>query len=535
MNLLDLLCKKNIVKTILIIVLTILSGIVNIALLVVVNVSITDLINQSNIEYQKICVLILVLILSLCLTRLTMGMTTNLILKIVHEMRMSISTAILNSSFEKMKESHNLLYNLVTKDIAVVSSLGVIITQLITSIVVIVGSFIYLSFLSFELSLIVLLMNLTIILVYLLVSRKSFKFMDVARNEEDVLFFYFKELLDGFKEVKINKQKGIEIVEQSITSSSLKNIKYSNKAHCNIYNLNMIGQFLFYAIIVVIMLACNIDSLGISSSVFINCIITIFYLTSSVSSLSIVIPKVLEGNISAGRVKSVLKLLDYEPFYGEDDVCLRKKMIFKNVKYAYTKENLNSTNNFLIDINCLQMNKGDIIFISGGNGAGKTTLLYLLMGLLKKQEGEIYIDGVEIRDNNYIKLFSPVFSDCYLFDRLYGFTSLETNEVNRYLSLFELDKLISFENKSFSTLKLSTGLRKRLALIVMILEKRPLLILDEFAADQDPYFRNKFYTEIIPYLKNEGYTILAITHDDKYYHIADVLYKMEYGKIEKIR
>jgi putative ATP-binding cassette transporter len=94
--------------------------------------------------------------------------------------------------------------------------------------------------------------------------------------------------------------------------------------------------------------------------------------------------------------------------------------------------------------------------------------------------------------------------------------------------------LVNFINVKFSTTKLSTGQRKRLALFAALAEKRPILILDEWAADQDPGFRLFFYNEILPYIKNENITIIAITHDETYFNLADRRLHLESGTITQI-
>ena len=71
----------------------------------------------------------------------------------------------------------------------------------------------------------------------------------------------------------------------------------------------------------------------------------------------------------------------------------------------------------------------------------------------------------------------------------------------------------------------------RKALISALLEDREIYIFDEWAADQDPQFRKRFYEKIIPELKQKGKTIFAVTHDDHYWNLADIVVKMEYGRI----
>ncbi len=68
-------------------------------------------------------------------------------------------------------------------------------------------------------------------------------------------------------------------------------------------------------------------------------------------------------------------------------------------------------------------------------------------------------------------------------------------------------------------------------MIIALLENRPLLLLDEWTADQDPQFRLFFYTQLLPKLKSQGKTIVLINHDDRYFSTADRVIKMEYGQI----
>ena len=167
----------------------------------------------------------------------------------------------------------------------------------------------------------------------------------------------------------------------------------------------------------------------------------------------------------------------------------------------------------------LILNAGEVVFISGGNGSGKSTLLKVLTGLYPLDSGKILLDGEEIVTDNrdrYRERFTAIFSDYHLFKRLYGLMDTEPEEVQRLLSLFELTGKTHLGGDEFSTIDLSAGQRKRLALIVGLLEKRPVLVLDEWTADQDPDFRRKFYDELVPALQKSGKTIVAVSHDDRY-------------------
>src|SRR5436190_1841365 len=161
-----------------------------------------------------------------------------------------------------------------------------------------------------------------------------------------------------------------------------------------------------------------------------------------------------------------------------------------------------------------------LMFVSGGNGSGKSTFLKVLAGLYEPDSGDILLDGVRVNDSNrdaYRSLIAAIFVDYHLFQRLYGIADPAPAEINRLLTQFRLsDKTRLGPGGEFSTLDLSGGQRKRLALIVSLLEKRPILLLDEWTADQDPDFRRKFYDELLPELKRAGETVVVITHDDRY-------------------
>ncbi len=165
------------------------------------------------------------------------------------------------------------------------------------------------------------------------------------------------------------------------------------------------------------------------------------------------------------------------------------------------------------------LRSGELVFITGGNGSGKSTFLKLLAGLYEPESGEITLDGVRVDDSarqSYRELIAAIFPDFHLFQRLYGIPDADPIEIDRLLTQFQLVDKTRVTNGDFGTVDLSGGQRKRLALIVSLLEKRPILLLDEWAADQDPEFRRKFYYDLLPALIGAGATIVAITHDDRY-------------------
>ena len=170
----------------------------------------------------------------------------------------------------------------------------------------------------------------------------------------------------------------------------------------------------------------------------------------------------------------------------------------------------------------------------GGNGSGKSTLLKLLTGLYHPTHGSIWLDDVPIQRENiqaFRELYSIIFSDFHLFDRLYGLNEVDPDRVQELLNLMELQTKTSYDGDRFTNLDLSTGQRKRLALLVTYLEDSPVYVFDEWAADQDPHFRAYFYETLLRDLKERGKTVVVVTHDDRYFSIADHIVKMELGKL----
>jgi putative ATP-binding cassette transporter len=185
----------------------------------------------------------------------------------------------------------------------------------------------------------------------------------------------------------------------------------------------------------------------------------------------------------------------------------------------------------------LRLAPGELVFLVGGNGSGKTTLAKLLTGLYRPEAGEVRVDGAPVTDagrEHYRQLFSVVFSDFHLFESLLGVDGSDAGvvrEVERSLARLQLDRKVRIQDGMLSTTSLSTGQRKRLALLAAYLEDRPIYVFDEWAADQDPVFKEVFYRELLPELKRRGKAVLVISHDDRYFSLADRILRLESGRL----
>ncbi len=251
------------------------------------------------------------------------------------------------------------------------------------------------------------------------------------------------------------------------------------------------------------------------------------------------IPILLNANSAADRIAHLegaleAALVSVEP----REITARKrfdKIEMQNIVFRYTDRFSDTV--FKIGPIDFTLNSGDLVFITGGNGSGKSTFLRVLSGLYPPDSGEIYVDGVRINDNtrdDYRALISAIFFDYHLFQRLYGIDDPDPAELDNLFRKFKLEDKTSLTNGEFRTLDLSGGQRRRLALIVSMLEKRPIMLLDEWTAEQDPEYRRKFYDELLPEMLQAGATIIVITHDDRYLdelHLPARRIRMDEGRI----
>jgi putative ATP-binding cassette transporter len=206
------------------------------------------------------------------------------------------------------------------------------------------------------------------------------------------------------------------------------------------------------------------------------------------------------------------------------------EIVLRDIEFRYTGDQDSSFQVGPLDF-CLQ--QGKTVFVTGGNGSGKTTLIKILAGLYRPQLGQILVDGIPVTDSevdDYRQRFSAIFFEFHLFDKLHGLPGMD-EEAASYLKYLRLDHKVRVEKGVLSTIDLSQGQRKRLALLTAYLEDRPIYIFDEWAADQDLEFRDFFYYEILSGLKRRKKTVIVISHDDRYFHLADRLVKLECGRV----
>ena len=391
----------------------------------------------------------------------------------------------------------------------------------------------YLSLLAFALSVIIVSLAGAIFHVK---SRQVAAEAREAAEWDNRLFDRLMDLLDGFKEVRLNRARSDhlfdDVVEVSRTAANIK-IRSQSESYKQLV-FSQSSMYLLLAAIVFVVPAFS-DTKGGS---IMQVTTALMFVVGVCMGIVQTIPILLAANVAADNIERLEARLRAIAAAGElSDAALRKhfdQIEMRSIVFSYIDKSSEAV--FRVGPIDFTVRSGDLVFITGGNCSCKSTFLKLLAGLYEPDSGEILLDGVRVDDSNretYRSLIAAIFVDYHLFQRLYGITDAEPAEIDRLLTQFRLHDKTRLAGGTFSTLDLSGGQRKRLALIVSLLEKRPILLLDEWTADQDPDFRRKFYDELLPTLQQAGATVVVITHDDRYLdelHLTARRLRMDEGR-----
>jgi putative ATP-binding cassette transporter len=343
---------------------------------------------------------------------------------------------------------------------------------------------------------------------------------------ENRLFDRLLDLLDGFKEVRLNNSRSDDLFDDiTEVSRTAANIKI--RAQSETYKRMVFLQSSLYILLGAIVFAVPALSDSLAGASITKIVTAMVFIVGTCFGLVQSMPILTAANVAADKIEQLearlLTTVAAETVSGTEPTKRFDKVEMHDVMFSYVDKFSDSV--FRVGPIDFTLRSGDLVFITGGNGSGKSTFLKLLAGLYKADSGEITFDGVRVSDStrqNYRELLAAIFPDFHLFQKLYGIPDPDVAEIDRLLTQFHLIDKTRVTDGEFRTVDLSSGQRKRLALIVSLLEKRPILLLDEWAADQDPEFRRKFYFDLLPALQRAGTTVVAITHDDRYLDELDL-------------
>ncbi len=455
----------------------------------------------------------------------------------VLRLRMELTGKILRAPYQRIEElGPPKLLAALTGDAEAIVRVTTILPMLLTQMMIILGCMLYLGVLSWKV-LVFLIASLALgMVVFQALYNRSITHHRKAREEVDKLWSHFRSITEGVKELKLHSERRGAFME-GMESTSLVVQRHALMGHTVMSFATGWGQIIVFGIVGVIVFL--VPMLQPVDQVTLNgYLLGVMYVIVPIQVLMGDIPALGHAGVAYSRIRRLGISLDdadspAHPAGGADPVRSWRTLELDSAVHVFHHEEGKS---FTLGPVSLGVRPGELVFLIGGNGSGKTTLIKLLTGLYIPEEGELRIDGEVVTAQNaerYFDLFSVVFADFYLFSSFLGLGGPGVDERAReYLRRLELDHKVRIEDGVLSTTSLSQGQRKRLALLTAYLEDRPIYIFDEWAADQDPVFKDVFYFEILPELKARGKTVIAISHDDRYYSVADRIVKLQEGKVE---
>ena len=464
-------------------------------------------------------------------------MLTRLSQNAVFQLRMRLSHQILSSELSHLERLGNFrLLATLTEDVQAVSNAVYAIPFLCIDIATVLGCMLYLAWLSWAVLLMVCCLLVLVMGTNYWLLKAGKRLFTLAREDQDQLFKHFRTITEGVKELKLHYTRRQVFLTQELQPTAASLRRHNVRGQILFSISTSWGKLLLFFAIGFILFSLP-SLLVISQQTLAGCILTFTYLMLPMENIVNDFPQLSKASVALQKIDSLgLSLADRSEVSTVPPAINSNwhSLELKEVTHAYGREQ--EDNNFILGPVNLKFYPKELVFIVGGNGSGKSTLAKLITGLYTPEDGDIWLDGELITEDYrewYRQHFSVVFADFYLFDKLVGLEETQIDhQAQKYLKLLQLDHKVKVKNGKLSTTSLSQGQRKRLALLTAYLEDRPIYLFDEWAADQDPVFKDIFYTEILPNLRDRGKTVLVISHDDRYFYVADRIIKLDYGKVE---
>jgi putative pyoverdin transport system ATP-binding/permease protein len=511
-------------------------GLSNVGIIALINATL----NRTELAPRILFYSFVSMALLLMITRVISSVVlTRLAQDAVLDLRMQLSRKMLAVPLRDLEEigPHRLMASL-TGDIATITGGLLIIPNLCLQGALLVGSLCYLAWLSGP----VFIGTLTFIVLgmssYQWAVRKALKYMRQAREQQDTLFRHFRAMTEGTKELKLHQKRRRAFISELLEPIS-RSLRRNNIIGSAVFIVaSSWGQLLFFVLIGLLLFGLPLVR-TVEPQVLIGYTFTVLYVVVPLEVISSMLPNLSATTVALKKVESLGLTLSARR---NEEVATGivehgsewSSLEVVDVTHSYHRERENSS--FTLGPINLEIQPGSLIFIVGGNGSGKTTFAKLLTGLYVPETGEVRFNGEPVTDENrefFRQHFSVVHSNFHLFENLLGLASPELDATaQEYLVQLQLDHKVKVEAGKLSTTDLSQGQRKRLALLTAYLEDRPIYLFDEWAADQDPLFKEIFYLRLLPQLKASGKTVIVISHDDHYYYLADRIIKLDEGKLD---
>ncbi|MCF6437896.1 cyclic peptide export ABC transporter [Pseudoalteromonas luteoviolacea] len=475
-----------------------------------------------------VCILICQTVSQVMLALISSDVTRNL--------RIEIYKKVLRAKMSSTEQvgSSRLMASL-TSDVQTIVGGAKAVPDIIVSLFTLLGMLIFLLYLQVEVFVFVIQCIFLGVILYQVPMFFGNKAFFKSRKHVDNLHDGIRSLSSGIKELKLNKNKKDNFVETELLENEdliIENQKLGLTIITAALNFgNMIALFVLGIVAFVFVNYHQIDQ-----QTLIAVFMVLLYVTGPIGSILNGLPSLMMANISYQKMQTLLVELEDEGYHDKvSEVPAWSTFSLTGVLYNY--DSGDNDRQFSVGPVDLTFKKGEVTYIVGGNGSGKSTLSKLITLHYQPAGGQVLFDSVPVdvgNANSYRQMISAIYSDFHLFETvLDSYAQGEELQllVNDYLVKLDLADKVTFSNGRFSTLKLSDGQRKRLALLNAYLEDKDMYLFDEWAADQDPEFREIFYTQLLTDLKSRGKLVIVITHDDQYFDQADRLIRMDKGKV----
>ncbi|WP_139454012.1 multidrug ABC transporter permease/ATP-binding protein [Campylobacter armoricus] len=528
MGFLLILFKENKFKIILFLLFSIFTSVLGVLTLVFIN----EFLLKVNLENSNIILYFVLLLfvffasssfVEIALSAFGQSFIFKMQRRVVKQILDTSVLSILNTTKAKILASLN-------NDVRSISFGLLRLPEFIQSSVLIICVSTYIAYLSLEIFFLCLVWIVCVFLVDNFLMSKVYFYFKNARENDDALQKNYQNILQGHKELILNPLRAKHYYENEFEKNALKKKKSStmgNILHILSNNWSNSAMLALVGVEFYVALAYELTNLQNATTIALS----VLFLRAPLGAMIGSFPTLMMAKIALDKISN-LNLENYtHEFKLSQNKKTWQKLCFKDVSFAYNEKFALKPVNF-------ELKKGECVFLIGKNGSGKSTFSMILAGLFTDFKGDIFLDNEKVTSENiyeYRSLISAIFSDFHLFEYVLEDEKFSKEDLAYWLEILELNEKVELVENTFSTIKLSAGQKKRLAMLNALLEKRDILILDEWAADQDPMFRKFFYTRLLPLLKQKGVTIFAITHDDVYFDMADRILLAQNGEICELK
>jgi putative ATP-binding cassette transporter len=518
---------------------TCLAGLGNVVLISLINTAAEMAVLGRPVELRLVVMYALAFVIFYTAERMSLREANRLLQNRLAQLRSRLLEKIRNSELRSLEQfSRGEIYATVVQETNHLSQSFPLLISAAQSLCLLAFCLGYIALLSGISFLIVLSVTAVGLLLFWVRRKRMIRAMASVHGQEAAMLDSLGHFCEGFQEIRLNADKS-----DALQSTFVGIVDELEKKLVGI-GRSWVGLLLFsnaflYILVGVVVFVLPVFFSGYTDVIYKLVAVAIFCV-GPVMAVTSSAPLFDKANVGLGHVFALEKRLDAsampKPTVGEEadttDFQAFREITLDHLAFNYRNETGASL--FRAGPWDLRIARGEIVFLVGGNGSGKSTALKLITGLYQPDNGCIRVDGVEVTAKTmqaYREMFTCIFTDFHLFERLYGLEHVDTEQVAMLLRYMGLEEKVTFADGKFSTQDLSTGQRKRLAMVVALLEQREIYVFDEWAADQDVSFREVFYKVLLPALKRTGKTVIAVTHDDRYWNCADHCITLDVGAI----